>query len=421
MIGKKRVWIINHYANTPGQGGSLRHFNLSRQLVRRGYDVTIFNSSFVHNLGVNTIDTGNHELYQTSLHNDVGFITIRTPSYEGNSVDRIRNILTFYHRLLKVGSRIISENDISRIPDVIISSSFHPLALRAGTKLARKAGCEHIMEIRDLWPETLVSAKPNFNKVLLDILYHLEKKMYLQADKLIFTVEGGYDYIVERGWDDLIPAESVYYINNGVNVDEFACNRDSFVLNDSDLSDESVFKAVYAGAIGYVNNLGLLVDAADKLNQHGESHIRILVWGDGPELDRLKSDIGERHLTNIVFKGPVDKKYIPYILSMSDVNILQNKELDVHRFGTSQNKLFEYLAAGKPIIKVGRSGYDIVSQYYAGITLERYDAGCMAEALMSLANMDEEEYQAYCHNSAELALQFDFNKWADMLVKAIED
>ena len=92
------------------------------------------------------------------------------------------------------------------------------------------------------------------------------------------------------------------------------------------------------------DNVGVLLDAAKKISN---LRVKFLIWGAGDELEALQKRVADEHIENVVFKGRVEKKYVPYIVSRADVNIAHNTASPLFRFGISFNKLFEYLAAGK--------------------------------------------------------------------------
>ena len=163
--------------------------------------------------------------------------------------------------------------------------------------------------IADLWPESIVAygiAGPHNPAVLA--LRRLEKWIYKKADALVFTMEGAYDYIVEQGWDKEISRSKVHYINNGVDLEQFDYNKEHFPVDDPDLDDPDTFKVVYTGSIRKVNNLGLLLDAAKCVN---DPCVKILIWGDGDEREALEQRVRDENISNVVFKGSVEKKYIP--------------------------------------------------------------------------------------------------------------
>ena len=77
-----------------------------------------------------------------------------------------------------------------------------------------------------------------------------------------------------------------------------------------------------------------------------------MIWGDGDQRAALEQRVREEEISNVVFKGKVEKKYIPSIVSRADINLIhggdQGKEL--FRFGISPNKMFDCFAAGRPIL-----------------------------------------------------------------------
>ena len=146
------------------------------------------------------------------------------------------------------------------------------------------------MEVRDLWPESIVE----YNKIsrknpIIQILYQLEKWIYKKADQLIFTMEGGKEYIRDKGWDKVVDLKKVNHVNNGVDLEEFEENYKKYQINDSDLMNDSTFKVVYVGSIRQVNNLGTLVDAAKYLKD--DKSIQILIYGDGTEKKKLEKNV----------------------------------------------------------------------------------------------------------------------------------
>ena len=159
---------------------------------------------------------------------------------------------------------------------MIYASSVHPLTLVAGLQMAKHFGVPCVCEVRDLWPESIVAYSTRFTRdhPLIRLLYRGEKWIYQRADALIFTMEGGYDYITERGWERAIPRSKVHCINNGVDLEQFREHRARFRVEDVDLQDPALFKVVYIGSIRRVNQLGALLDAAGAGGRHHECDIQ---------------------------------------------------------------------------------------------------------------------------------------------------
>ncbi|MDR0570445.1 MAG: glycosyltransferase family 4 protein [Clostridiales Family XIII bacterium] len=414
---KKNVWMLNHYANMPGKGMGLRHFNLAKELARRGYRVHIFASSAGHNTDFNAIDDGS--AYRLETAEDVGVVYVRASNYIGNNLKRVKNILEYVFRLPRVAKAFAE----AAKPDVIIASSMHPLTLFAGKRLAKKLKCDFCVEIRDLWPESLLNYYPNFNRLLMGAFRAAEKYIYTKARRVIFTMEGAYDYIRDRGWQDAIPPEKTAYINNGIDLETFRRNRELYQLEDGDLRDGGIFKAVYTGSIRRTNAVGVLLETARLLQERGVEDVKLLIWGAGDEAEPLARKAADMGLRNLVFKGLAPKEYVPFIVSSADLNLLHQLDAGLagaYKYGSSQNKKFDYLAAAKPVLCTVRTNYDLIEKEKAGISLEAQSPTAIAEAILHFRDLPAAEYAAYCERAYNAVLPFDFSKLADKLTAVIE-
>ncbi len=411
---KKNVWIFHHYATPPKMSGLTRPYDFGKKLIEKGYNVKVFASAFLHYSKENLID--DDRLYLEDETSDVPFVYVKTAPYSSNGIDRVKNMLTFYSNLKKV-VKIYAEKYGK--PDMIYASSPHPLTLIAGIQMAKKFGIECIGEVRDLWPLSIVEYTDRFTdkNLLIKLLYQGEKWIYKKVDKLIFTMEGGYDYIKDKGWEKAVPESKVFHINNGVDLKTFNYNKEHYIIDDSDLKNEKMFKVVYAGSVRKANNLGILLNAAKKVRN---SDVKFLIWGDGNEVPMLKQRLIDENITNVEFKGKVHKKYIPYIVSSSNLNILNYQMHDIWKYGGSQNKLFEYFAGKTPIITNLEMGYDLIKKYNAGFCVQNASDEAMAEAIDSISNMDESEYNKLCENCNKASTDYDFDTLTDKLINVIE-
>ena len=272
-------------------------------------------------------------------------------------------------------------------------------------------------EVTDLWPLSFVYyGMISARSVALAPMYAYEKRMYEYADDVIFSCEGGYDYIVEKGWDKDIPREKVHYINNGIDLEAFEYNREHFVLDDPDLDDSSIFKVVYTGSIRHVNNLGLLLDAAKAVD---DPRIKFLIWGDGDELPALRRRTEIERIANVIFKGRVDKTYIPSIVSRADLNFSHNTASPLFRFGISFNKIFDYLAAGKPILSDFPCKYNPTVQSGAGVSVDAPIPATVAEGIERLSRLDAQTYSEMCQKALDAASEFDFKRLTERLLNIL--
>ncbi len=413
---KKNVWILNHYA-----GGTLfnkggRHYWIAKFLKQNGYEPTVFVSNAKNSEKAQIIDAEGLWSERTAEEIGVPYIYVKSKLYSGNGKDRILNMFSFYKNVQKAAKQYAKEHGK---PDVIYASSVHPLTLVAGLKLAKYYGIKCICEVRDLWPESIIvySKKWKKHKLLVKALYKGEKWIYKKADAMVFTMEGAYDYIIDKGWEKDIPRSKVYFINNGTDLERFDQNKQEFQTVDPDLDDENSFKIVYAGSIRKVNNIGKLLNIAKKVTN---PHVKFLIWGNGDQLQKLKERREKEEINNVVFKGRVEKKYIPYITSKADLNFAHNDASHLMKYGISFNKLFDYLAAGKPILFDFDSKYNPAIEGNAGVAVKSGEESEIAASIDELSRKDKKELESICSNARSVASKYDFRVLTSKLISIIE-
>lgn len=399
----------------PEYGHLNRHYNFGKYLKRLGHNPIILVGSYLHNTNIQMIkDDSIICRYDKS---DFQYFFIKTKDYSRSRLTRIYTMFEYYRNVFKASKGFDK-------PDVIIGSSAHPLAAVAAIKLAKKYGCQSVVEIRDLWPESFVAYGIVKRKnPLLPLLYSGEKWIYKKADKLVFTMEGGKDYIKERRWDKdqggPIDINKVHHINNGVDLEVFNYNKEHFKLEDEDLDNPNTFKVIYTGSIRLVNNVKTIVDAALEIKNIGVDNIKFIIYGDGSDKATLEKYCIVNKIDNVLFKGYVDKKYIPHILSKSNLNIIHFEQNNIKKYGASLNKLFEYFASGKPTISDCEFGHDLIKKYECGVVIDNADAKRMAKEIIRIKELDVAHYNVLCANALSAAEDYDFVNLSNNLVEIL--
>lgn len=381
----KNIWILNHYAVPPGMGGGTRHFDLAAELVKKGYSVTIFASSYNH-FSRKEVIKSNERVKEESI-NGVRFVWLRTkPRYEGNGIKRLLNMVSYLFNVLKVRKNYVK-------PDIVIGSSVHLFAPLAAYFICRKADARFLCEVRDLWPQTLIDMGTISNYHPLAVFFRsIERFVYKRASKIITLLPGAYQYISRFGVDK----EKVVYIPNGVDIKKFDDNNKE--VKDLNILDSKSFNCVYAGAHGEANKLDNILDAAKIIQSMGNNNIKFYFIGDGPEKNKLIEYSREKNLDNAKFIEQVDKSFIPGILAHSDLLIFNLKDVDVFKYGISSNKLFDYMCASKPIVFACKCYNDIVADAGAGISVPPENPKELADAIMSVYRMTDSERNELGHN-----------------------
>ncbi len=408
-----RIWILNHYATDMFFDGTGRHQALGKYLVRSGHEVKIFCANTVHNSDI-VVDTGGYNAKEEMGPDGVPYIFIKTKPYKGNGIGRIRNMVQFWKNVKKAVKNKVKEDGK---PDIILASSVHPLTLVAGIQIKKNLNIPCVCEIRDLWPETLVAlGKMSGNSLFTRIMYKGEHWIYKKADQLVFTMPGGEDYIKDQKWTTDVDLGKVHHINNGVDLEQFHENKKKYEINDKDLENNDIFKIVYTGSVREANRVDELVSVAETLMKRRIDNVKIIVFGDGTQREQLEDKSRELNLDNIIFKGRVDKKYIPYILSKGDLNIVTVDSNDLGRYGISWNKIFEYMASGKPVIvnyDMGR--YNLISDYDFGIAKKYISVEELCDDIIWMLKLPYNEYDNLSQNSLRASKEYDYSELASKL------
>lgn len=412
---KTNIWILNHYASGMYFDRGGRHYNFAKYLRRVGYAPVIFCANSKHGKAERFLETDALWEERIAEEIDTPFVFVRARTYTGNGKQRVLNMIDFYCNVKKAAKEYAAQHGR---PDVIYASSVHPLTLVAGIQLAKQFGVRCVCEVRDLWPESIVAYSSRFTKdnPLIKLLYRGEKWIYKKADAVVFTMEGGYDYIVEQGWGKDIPRSKVHHINNGVDLELFDYNREHFRVDDPNLDDPNIFKVVYTGSVRRVNNLGLLLDAAKCVK---DPRVKLLIWGDGDERETLERRVRDEKIANVEFKGRVEKKYVPSIVSRSDLNLVHWEQAPLLKYGASYNKLFEYMAAGRPIFATVCPGYSIWGRYDCGRDTEDTRPEPLARELEKMAELPPEELSQLGENARKGAREYDFSVLTQKLLNVI--
>ena len=406
----KVIWIINEY-NGPDFPRS-RQIVLSQLLEERGYEVYLFCGSSDSKGGKNAIEDGSAFKFVES--DGAKFYVIKTSDYR-KTYERVLVALQFQMRLWKM------RNCFPK-PDVIVSD-FAGLFGNVFLKWKKRFDTRIIFDVLDLWPEAFVEmGYMKRNSPLAKVLFGMEHKSYREADGIIFSMQGGRDYIVDKGWSNEVGGDvdtsNIGYLNNGVDLERVDREKIEIELDDPDL-DTDKFKVIYLGSISVMNGLDVLVETAKILQDRGNDKVIFLVYGHGNQEANLKQMVVDYGLRNIKFKGKLDVKYAMNLLSRGNLNIFTFRDSPLWKYGVRPNKLFKYFASGKPVLSMIRPNYDLVEEKKAGISVANNPED-VAKAVERFSVMDQAEYEEYCKNARATAVEYDYKNLVQVLIDKIE-
>lgn len=402
-----KIWIFNHYAVGPNSSGITRHFDLSKELVKLGHEVTIFASSFNHQKREEQQEYTHNQFFIEKTYDGVDFVWIKTPAYLKNDFNRVKNMISYSFKALKLGKHR------GESPDVVIGSLMHPLAAIVGYLVAKKHKSKFYFEERDLWPQSLIDlGKVSSQNPVVTILSKLELFLYKKADKIIVLFDKAPEYVMNRG----ISRDKVIYLPNGADINRY--DHESVEVLPAEFEEafnenESRFKILYTGAHGLANHLEAILDIA-KIIKHKKANIHFLFVGDGPVKEKLIQQAEQEGIDNITFLPPVPKEYIPSILKRADAGIMALKDIEVYKWGISLNKMFDYMAAGIPIIMLSSLKDTSVSRENLGVVSN--DKHELVDHIIRLSENESEakgmgdrgaEFVRMNHSWKQLALKLD--------------
>ncbi len=374
------IWIFNHYAHPPDLPGGTRHYDLGRELVKHGHHVTIFASSFHHYLH-REVRLGPGEQWKVEDVKGVKFVWLRTPPYQRNDWRRVKSMVTFMLRARRLGRRLPKLAPEVGKPNVVIGSSPHLLTPLTAYWVARHYRVPFVMEVRDLWPQTIIDmGELGARHPITKALQMLERFLYHRADRIITLLPLAHEYITACG----VPRDKIVWIPNGVDLSRFAS------VADTHYSDK-IFTVMYLGAHGQANALDVLIQAAKVVQDRGFPEIKFVLVGDGPEKPRLIALAQELGLHNVEFRPPVPKAEVPEVIRKSGAFLVQLGGVEVYRYGISSNKLFDFMAAGKPVLSSAEAPNNPVEEAHCGLTVPPRDPEALAEAVIKLYRMPPKE------------------------------
>jgi glycosyltransferase involved in cell wall biosynthesis len=350
--------------------GGTRHLELARCVVEAGEEFTIVASDV--NYGTGRRVTPRLRFATEEKVDGIRVVRSFTPAWVRRSyVLRVCAFLVF--------TITATINGLRAGPvDVVMGTSPPIFQAISAWLIAFVRGKPFLLEIRDLWPEFAIDIGILKNECLIWMSRRFEMFLYHRATHLVVNSPAYREYLIEKG----VPSEKVSLIANGVDPSLFSPEiEDASIRNEFNFHDK--FVVTYAGAFGMANDLDTLVRAADRLRSRSDIHI--LLVGDGKERERLHDEVAKRKLENVTFCRARPKREIPAVLAASDACVATLKDIAMFRT-TYPNKVFDYMAAGRPtLLAIDGVIRDVIEKANGGIFCMPGDDVALADAILALA------------------------------------
>jgi glycosyltransferase involved in cell wall biosynthesis len=366
--------LIHQAFTTPADAGGTRHYELAQRVIATGDRFSVVASDFGYLSAKRSVGslTGREEIVD-----GIRVLRVATSrSMHRGIAGQLLSFLTFASSSLVAGLRV-------RNVDVVLATT--PPIFQAVTAwlVAAVRRRPLILEIRDLWPEFIIDMGKLRNPLAIAVARRLERFLYARADSFIVNSPAYVNYLEGKG----IERQRITLIPNGVSPEMFAANEPNVVVAAHEIRRRhglgNKFVAMYAGAMGPANDLEVLLAAADRLRDNERVHI-VLV-GDGKTRKQLEASVRSRGLTNVTFVGAQSKTDMRAFLEAADVCVATLQNIAMFRM-TYPNKVFDYLASGRPVV-LGIDGVirEVVERAEGGVFVSPGDPRALADAIRRLA------------------------------------
>lgn len=393
------ILLIHQAFATDQEAGGTRHYELARYLVQQEHRVTIIASPVSYLTGQVLPSARGH---WTVCEQIDGIDVLRTWTYAALHRSFFTRVLSFLSFMFSsfVGAMQVGDVDI-------VWGTMPPIFQAVTAYLvARLKRVPFVFEVRDLWPDFAIETGVLHNPLVIWASRRLERFLYHRADRLIVNSPGFIPHLRRCG----VPEERIDLIANGVEVSMFNPDDQSEAVR-QELGLEDRFIALYAGAHGLANDLETVLLAAKRLEAYPD--IVFVLVGDGKERPNLIRQAEELGLSNVRFAAAQPKARMPAFLAAADVCIAILKAIPMFTT-TYPNKVFDYMAAGRPtVLAIDGAIREVIEAAGGGIFVQPGDPAALAEAVLRYYRDPD-----LCHRHGRSARSYvaaHFDRWDQAL------
>ena len=327
------IWMVHPFAGGPaGLGRHWRPFWLADAWTRMGHRPLVVSARF-HHLHREPQIAGPRRI------ENVDFWFLEAPRYGEGNLGRLWNNLLFGPRFRRDATRIA---DRFGKPDLIIASTPHLFFVSAAQRIARRFNAKFWVEVRDLWPESIVALglAPSGHP-LMKVIGWKEQQAYRGADRVICLLAGAEAHMTSRG----LPAGRFVWVPNGVSEEEIRSAlvppnmTHPLIERVGRMREQGKRVVLYAGAMGPPNAMEVVVDTAAALAATSPG-IHFVLIGSG--ISRTQLELRAADLPNVEFHNEVERPIVHDILRASDCAVVSFHKNALYHHGISPNKLFDY-------------------------------------------------------------------------------
>jgi glycosyltransferase involved in cell wall biosynthesis len=391
------ILFLSHYFVPENNAPAARVHAMAKEWARLGHRVTVLTCA--PNVPAGVVFEGyRNRLYQTEWID--GIRTVRVWTYLAANRGRVRRGLNFLSYLLTAGA---AGPLLRPRADVVIATSPQFFAGWAGAPVARAHGAPFVLEIRDIWPDSITAVGALQPGRVIGALEKLERALYDAADHIVAVGEGYRANIIAKG----VAPSKVDVVTNGVDADLFVPRPRDDALRARLGFAPGTFVVTFAGTIGMASGLEVVLRAAARLKGQGRADVAFLIVGDGAVRADLETAARAQGLDNIVFTGLVARDELPAYLASSEACLVHFRKQEL--FSTIlPSKFFEDAAMEKPIL-LGFEGEAraMMEEADCGLAFEPDNDEQLAAAALRLAAGPDEARRLGANGRAFVLERFD--------------
>ncbi len=364
------ILLIHQAFVSPKEGGGTRHYEFARHLLSKGHRFTVVASNLSYLSGEKVVESDK----LVSEEKLDGIRVLRAYTYPSLHKGFVWRVISFFSFMF---TSIIAGLKAGKV-DIVMGTSPPIFQAFSAWIVASTRRCPFLLEIRDLWPAFAIDMGVLKNPVLIKLSRWLEQFLYSRAHHILVNSPAYLDYLVSKG----VEAEKISLVANGVDPDMFNPSSEGKAIRER-LKLKDKFVVTYAGALGLANDIQTILRTAGRLKERKD--ILFLLVGDGKERKALEMMSEEAGLSNVTFTGSVPKETIPEYLAASGACIATLMDIPMFRT-TYPNKVFDYMAAGRPtILAIDGVIREVIETAKGGFVVPPGDDTAMAEAIEKIA------------------------------------
>lgn len=391
------ILFLSHYFPPEGNAPAARVYEMTRRWARAGDKVSVLTCE--PNVPAGRIYPGYRNRLITREEME-GVEVIRVWTYIAPNRGVFRrslNYLSYMFSAVPTGLRLPR-------PDVIVATSPQFFSGVAGSVVTRLRGIPFVLEIRDIWPESIAAVGAVRGRRVLRILERWERGLYAAADRIVTVGEGYRRRLVEHGAE---PGK-IEVIPNGVDTSRF-----SLAAVGTAPTSRRRFVCAYVGTVGMACGLDVVLDAAEMLRSRGDPDVLFLIAGEGARREELMKRAQQAGLDNVRFLGRVAREKVPKLLAEVDACLVHLIDRPLFRT-VLPSKMFEAAAMERPII-LGVEGEAAgwVKSADAGLCIPPGDAAALVRAVDTLRNDRELARRLGRSGRAAVERWHDYDRLAD--------